>query len=95
MLTLTVTADGDLERVLAAWDAGADPGAAVHMAAAREDVLRQSSGTYLHSAYLEEHRAVAERIGSFLMRPEVSARIEAAFFKVDDPRLQTILSDAE
>jgi hypothetical protein len=93
VLTLTVTADGDLERVLAAWDAGADPGAAVHMAAAREDVLCQTNGMFLHSAYLEEHRAVAERIGRFLMRREVSARIEAAFFKVEDPRLQKILSD--
>jgi hypothetical protein len=28
------------------------------------------------------------------MRPEVTARIESAFFKVDDRRLQQILSDA-
>jgi hypothetical protein len=28
------------------------------------------------------------------MRPEVGARIEAAFFMVEDERLQKILSDA-
>src|SRR5262245_36211670 len=47
----------------------------------------------LHSPYFEDYREATERIGAFLMRPEVEARIEAAFFAVADPRLQQVLSD--
>jgi hypothetical protein len=32
-------------------------------------------------------------IGAFLTRPEVNQRIEVAFFEIEDPRLQKILSD--
>jgi hypothetical protein len=94
VLTLVVTAGGDLDRVLAVWDAADDPAAATHMAAARERVLIEKGRTYLYSAYLEDKKEAADRIGGFLMRPEVTARIESAFFKVDDRRLQQILSDA-
>jgi hypothetical protein len=49
----------------------------------------------LHSACLEgDHDAEAEVICAFLMRREVDARIEAAFFETRYPQLQTILSDA-
>ena len=95
VLTMVVTADGDLGRVLAAWDAAADPPAAIHMAALREGVLESGGRTYLHSAYLEkDYDAEADAIAAFLMRPEVDRRLEAAFFQVEDPRLQRILSDA-
>ncbi len=94
VLTLVVRADGDIARVLAAWDTAADPPAAIHMAALRDGVVRQTDRTYFHSAYLPEHREAADAIGAFLVRPEVTARIEAAVFNVDDPRLQQILSDA-
>ena len=94
VLLLTATADGDLDRVLARLDRVPDPEASVHFAALRGDVLVETSRTYLHSVYLEQHRAEAERIGRFVMRPEVSQRIEASFFTVDDPRLQQVLSDA-
>lgn len=47
------------------------------------------------SAYLEgDQNAEAEVIGAFLMRPEVDARIEAAFFETRDARVETILPDA-
>lgn len=95
VLTLVVTAGGDLERVLAVWDGAADPSAAIHMAALREDVLESAGRTYLHSAYLDkDFNREADRIGAFLMRPEVDRRIEAAFFAVSDARLQSLLSDA-
>ena len=74
--------------------ATADPPAAIHMAALREDVLHEADRTYFHSAYLENHEDAADRIGALLMRPEAAARSEAAFFRVEDPRLQKILSDA-
>lgn len=94
VLTMIVTADGDIGRALAAWDAAADPAAAIHMAALREDVLSTQARTCWHSAYLDEHKGAGDKIGAFLMRPEVDQRIEAAFFAVEDPRLQAILSDA-
>jgi hypothetical protein len=94
VLTLVVTADGDIKRMLAAWDGSPDPPAAIHMAALRGNVLRRSHRTFFYSAYLPDHPEAADAIGAFLVRPEVTARIEAAVFTVEDPRLQQILSDA-
>jgi len=94
VLTLAVRADGDIARLLAAWDGAADPAAAIHMAALRHRVLEETSRTYFHSAYLKDHEQAADAIGAFLTRPEATARIEAAIFKIEDPRLQQILSDA-
>jgi hypothetical protein len=94
VLTLVVTAHGDLDRALKVWDGTDDPAAAVHMAVLRSDVIYQTSRTYLHSAYLEDYCDAADRIGAFLTRPEITPRIETSFFKVEDPRLQQLLSDA-
>lgn len=70
----------------------ADAGLAA--AALRRHVIEQSDRTNLHSSYLEDHLAAADTIGTWLMQPEATARIEAAFFAVADPRLQHLLSDA-
>ncbi len=94
VLTLVVTAHGDLDRVLKVWDNADDPAAAIHMAVLRSDVIYQTSRTYFHSAYLENYRDAADKIGAFLARPKITPRIETAFFKVEDPRLQQLLSDA-
>ena len=94
VLTLVVTAHGNLQRTLAAWDAADDPCAAIHMAALRRRVLNESDRTYFHSAYFDNHRDAADAIGAFLVRPEVTQRIEAAFFQIEDPRLQQLVSDA-
>lgn len=93
VLTCVVTAGGDLDRVLAVWDAAPDPAAAIHMAALQDDILRETGRTYFHSAYLDTHREAADTIGAFLTRPEVQTRLEAAFFQIEDPRLQQIVSD--
>jgi hypothetical protein len=81
-------------RVLAAWDAAKDPPAAIHMAKLRRWVLQEVKRTYFHSAYLDDNPSAADKVGSFLVRPEVDSRIQAAFFAVNDPRLQKILSDS-
>jgi ABC-type multidrug transport system fused ATPase/permease subunit len=94
VLTLVVTAHGDLPRVLATWDRAPDPFAALHMAALREKVIRATHRTYLHSPYIADHPQAADRIGAFLARPELTQRIETAFFQLDDPRLQKLVSDA-
>ncbi len=64
--------------------------AAVHMAVLHTDVIYQTSRTYSHSAYLEDHSEATDRIGAFLRRPDIP-RIETSFFKVEDPRLQQLL----
>jgi hypothetical protein len=64
------------------------------MAALRQQIVRQASGTFFHSAYLDGYGAAADMIGGFLSRPETSPRIDAAFFMVTDPRLQQLLSNA-
>ena len=94
VLTLVVTARGDIDRVLAVWDTAPDPAAAIHMAALREDVLHHAARTHFHSPYLDEFPEAADKIGAFLMRPQTIPRIEATFFMVTDPRLQQLLSDA-
>jgi hypothetical protein len=94
ILTCVVTGGGNLDRVLAAWDGAADPEAAIHMAALRSDVLTLNGRPCLDSPFLEDDRDAADKIGAFLMRPEVDRRIEEAFFTVTDARLQKILSDA-
>ena len=93
VVTLVVTAGGDVDRFLHNWAGAEDPGAAIHVAALREDVLEERHKAYLYSAYLESHEDAAERIGAWLLQPNLTARIEAAFFAVSDPRLQVILSN--
>ena len=41
VVTLVVTAGGDIDRLLHAWAGAEDPAAAIHMAALREDVLEE------------------------------------------------------
>ena len=85
---------GNLDRALSVWDGAADPASAIHMAALRSDVLTLNGRPCFDNPFLEDHREDADKIGAFLMRPEVDARLEDAFFTVTDPRLQKILSDA-
>ena len=94
VLTLVVTAHGDLQRALAVWETANDPCAAIHMAALRGHILCETDRTYFHSAHFEDHREAADTIGAFLMPPEVTQRIETAFFQIEDPRLQQLVSDA-
>ncbi|CAN7458094.1 hypothetical protein LJR220_004129 [Bradyrhizobium sp. LjRoot220] len=93
IVTLVVTAGGDIDRLLHSWAAAEDPAAAIHIAALREDVLEERHKTYLYSAYLESHEDAAKTVGAWLLQPDLTARIEAAFFAVSDPRLQMILSN--
>jgi hypothetical protein len=93
ILTMIVTAGGDLARVLDAWDKAPDPDAAIHMAALRSDVRRDP--TRLINAHLsQQYDAAAEAIGDFLSRTDVDERLERVFFQLKDPGLQKIVSDA-
>ncbi|MGL4395904.1 MAG: hypothetical protein ACRCS9_05135 [Hyphomicrobium sp.] len=92
VLTVTVTAGGNLQRVLAAWEAAPDPAAALHMAEARTELYPVRGALVYHSAYFDDYFDAKAEIGAWLVRPEIEARIERAFFATADPRLQAVLS---
>lgn len=98
VLSLVATAGGDIGRLLARWDAVDDPPAALWMAEQRRNSLVQRRerpyfyNVFINGAEPEAIRDASYTIGAFLARPEVAARIEAAFFTVDHPGLQEILS---
>jgi hypothetical protein len=94
VLTCALTAGADVERLLIAWRGAPDPGAALHMAQARRNVSFKHGEWRLTSAYFEEMPKIEARIGAFVMDQEITARIERAFFAVEDPRFQKLLSDA-
>jgi hypothetical protein len=94
VLTLAITAGGDLNRILAAWNAAEDPAAATHGASLRYDLADDGRGPYLCSPCLErDHTEAAYRIGAFLMGQDITERIEAACFLTTDDNMQKFLSD--
>src|SRR5262245_49292162 len=68
VLTMAVTAGGDIDRLLRVWTRAPDPAAAVHMASLRSKVLTNGDRMYFHSPYLEDHQDAAETIGAWLMQ---------------------------
>jgi hypothetical protein len=99
VLTLAVTADADLDRILASWKEAEDPSAAIHMASLRFDVSNDGRGPYLYSPYLDERYSdAAYSIGAFLAHREVVEKIEVACFLATgihwENRWEKFLSDA-
>lgn len=94
IITMALTAGGEAERLMKAMEKAPDPGAAVHMASLRRHLLQTEDGHVLQSSYLEGQRyeRAVKLLGRWLAGADVSARIQAAFFMVDDSRLQEILS---
>ena len=95
-VAMALTAGADVERLIRALESAPDPGAAVHFASLRSRVRQVGSVPLFGSVYLEEDRykEIAERLGSWLIGAPIRARIEAAFFMVEDPHLQGFLSNA-
>ncbi|HEY0371721.1 MAG TPA: hypothetical protein VGD79_06945 [Thermoanaerobaculia bacterium] len=93
-LTLALTAGADVERLIAALERAPDPGAGVHLASLRDHVEPSGTVHVLGSAYLETERFrdTRTRLGAWLISVPVRARIEAAFYAVEDPRVQEFLS---
>ncbi len=94
VLICVVTSGGNIERVLDTWEASEDPAASLWMAWERRSLVFRDGRPRFYDAHLNrEHKDAADTIGAFLSRPEVDARIEAAFFTVEHPGLQEILSN--
>ena len=94
VITMALTGGADVERLIGAIEKAPDPGASVHIASLRRHLRQTADGHILDSSYLEGERyaAAAKLLGAWLTSAAVSARIQDAFFVVDDPRLQEILS---
>jgi hypothetical protein len=92
VLGMVVLAGGDLERVLAVFDASPDPQAAVHMASMRLDVGVRRGRSHFENAHYSDFPEAATRIGEWLMREEVADRIVAAHESLDDPDYDDILN---
>jgi hypothetical protein len=92
VLGMVVQAGGDLERVLAEFDACPDPPAAVHMASMRHDVRVRKGGPYFGNAHYGDFPEAAGRIGEWLMRGEVTERIVAAQEALANPAYDDLLN---
>lgn len=93
-LSLAVKSGGDIDRVLSAWDAAADPAAVLHMAAAREHIDSVNGVRRFVSPYLDNFVKEAVVIAVFLDRPEVDERLEAIYPTLLDERLRKIVARA-
>jgi len=95
-LTLALTAGADVERLIRAIESAPDPGAAVHIASLRWRLRQTVTVPVFDCVYLEgeQYQEAAKRLAAWLSGTPVRERIEAAFFMVDDPRLQGFLSSS-
>ncbi len=95
VLTFTVTAGGDLERVLATWDAAPDPAAALHVAGLRHTLGTGADGPRLGSPYLETDWPGADRrIAEWALEERWTERIVETAGMLDDPRYEDVLGPA-
>jgi hypothetical protein len=92
VLGMVALAGGDLERVLAQFEAGSDPQAAVHMASMRLHVRVRKGRSYFDNAHYEEFPEAATHVGEWLMRDEVAERILAAHEAFDDASYDDIFN---
>ncbi len=92
VLTMIVRAGGDLDAALAAFDAGPDPEAAVHMASMRANIEMTGTDLRFHDAFLTDYPQEAEAIALFLLRDSVDKRIMAAPALLDDPDFDDVLA---
>ncbi len=92
VLGMVVLAGGDLERVLAEFDAAPDPQAAVHMASMRMDVSVRRQRAHFENAHYDEFPEAATRVGEWLQREPVTERIFAAHESLQDPAYDGVLN---
>lgn len=94
-MTLVVTAHGPLDLLLDAWQRCSAPGAGVHLAALRMELVpAANSGWRPSTAFLDDFESEALQIGAFVSDPKHKERLESVFFSIGDERLEQIVSDA-
>lgn len=94
LLSLIISAGGSLDRALAVWSSRDDLEAAIHMAALRLKLTNENGATRLKTTFRDTNEAAMKQVGEFLTDPMVEARLERAFFQIQEPLLQQIISDA-
>ena len=92
VLGMVVRAGGDLERALEAFDKGKDPQAAVHMASLRGELRYRRGCPRYDNEHLADCPDAADKIGAWLMRDSVSARILHAVEALQDPNYDDVLA---
>jgi len=76
VLSMVVTCEGDLQRLLDTFEGCSDPGAALHMANLRSQIkVRIGGKPYLGDAFMSDYREQAEQIAEFLLSEKLDKRI--------------------
>lgn len=91
ILIMIVYAGGDLVRALDVFDKAEDPAAALHMSSLRANVLPREGGYQLDNAFLSDRKEFAYLIGDWLMRDEVTKRIESQADKFDGTDYEEVI----
>lgn len=94
LLTLAVRSGAPLEPLLEAWKGDLRPQACVHVAGLLNDLRADHRGWRPSNPFLDSCPIEAHRIGQFVREPAWKPRLEAAFFLLDGPMQQQLVSDA-
>lgn len=84
VLTMIVTAGGDLDGALEVFDQGPDPETAIHMASMRLDVGLRDQDYVYENSFLKDYGARSRQIGDWLLRDVVSERIVASTERIEN-----------
>ena len=96
LLEMMVLAGGNVRRILAAFEAAADPGASLHIAGLAEKLVYRDGAPEFSSVMIRRSDPACYEIGAFLADRSHIARLEAVFFDLEaEPVLQKILSDGQ
>ena len=91
-LIMIARAGGDIARALGVLDQAADPAAAMHIAEMAVDVSSGPEGYFFKTPLIDADSPLARALGAWIARPEVLARLQAAFFAAPDDAMQSVIS---
>lgn len=96
LLEMMVLAGGDVRRILATFEAAADPCASLHIAGLAEKLTFRDGAPEYSSVMIKRSDPACTELGAFIADWRHIARLEAAFFDLEsEPVLQQILSDGQ
>lgn len=85
-------AGGDVDRSIALLEQAPDPAAAFHIARMLQNIRYDGDGSYFSTALIPRDNPLAAALGRWLVRPQVLARLDAAFFATGDGDVQSVIS---